>query len=74
MGGHMKWARGEKDGPCAISSGAFTISRAPQLGYIPWDGFVRYELSKPGLPIRMIRCTEAERAKTVAVLKALAKT
>ena len=71
----MKWAREEKDGPCAISSGAFTISVAPQLGYIRWDGFVRYELSKPGLPIRMIRCadTEADRARTVAVLKALAK-
>ena len=72
----MKWSREKDDGPCAISSGMYTISVAPQLGYIPRDGFVRYELSKPGEPIRMIRCadTEAERAKTVAALKALAKT
>ena len=79
----MKWELARiqnRDGtvttnPCAITSGPYAISRAPAPGY-GVDGIVRYELSKPGEPIRMIRCadTEAERARTVAVLKALAKT
>ena len=68
----MKWTPA---GPCAITNGVYSISRAPQPGFV-WDGIVRYELNKQGEPIRMIRCadTEAERAKTVAALKALAKT
>ena len=68
----MKWTPA---GPCAITNGIHTISRAPQSGRVR-DGIVRYELNKPGEPIRMIRCadTKAERAKAVAELKALAKT